>query len=95
MDLPSEDAPESIRALLGGDVVQRVHGANGQRSGAILWESKRTKHWSDQWLVKVREDQRSAGAEVAVIVSVPARAIRALPNGTVKSSRSGTSKLRP
>ena len=53
----------------GGDVVQRVVAAGGQVSGAILWESKRTKNWSDTWLVKLREDQRTAKAEIAVIVS--------------------------
>ncbi|TDJ70582.1 MAG: DUF2130 domain-containing protein [Proteobacteria bacterium] len=53
----------------GADVVQRVIGANGQHSGTILWESKRTKNWSDAWLPKLREDQRTAKAEIAVIVS--------------------------
>ena len=53
----------------GGDVVQRVVATGGQISGAILWESKRTKNWSDTWLVKLREDQRTAKAEIAVIVS--------------------------
>jgi len=53
----------------GGDVVQRVVAAGGQVSGTILWESKRTKNWSDTWLVKLREDQRTAKAEIAVIVS--------------------------
>ncbi len=53
----------------GGDVVQRVVAGGGQVSGAILWESKRTRNWSDAWLVKLREDQRTAKAEIAVIVS--------------------------
>jgi hypothetical protein len=53
----------------GGDVVQRVVAAGSQVSGTILWESKRTKNWSDTWLVKLREDQRTAKAEIAVIVS--------------------------
>lgn len=53
----------------GGDVVHRVVSAGGQPSGTILWESKRTKNWSDGWLVKLREDQRTAKAEIAVIVS--------------------------
>ena len=34
-----------------------------------MWESKRTKNWSDTWLAKLREDQRTAKAEIAVIVS--------------------------
>lgn len=53
----------------GGDVLQRVGGTGGQSSGTILWESKRTKNWSDTWLIKLREDQRTAKAEIAVIVS--------------------------
>ncbi len=53
----------------GGDILQRVHGPLGQACGTILWESKRTKHWSDAWLVKLRNDQRLAKAEIAIIVS--------------------------
>jgi hypothetical protein len=53
----------------GGDVMHRVVSAGGQPSGTILWESKRTKNWSDGWLAKLREDQRTAKAEIAVIVS--------------------------
>jgi hypothetical protein len=53
----------------GGDVLQRVIGPLGQQCGTILWESKRTKNWSDGWLPKLREDQRAAKAELAVIIS--------------------------
>jgi hypothetical protein len=53
----------------GGDILHRVSGPLGQPCGTILWESKRTKNWSDGWLPKLREDQRAAKAEVAVIVS--------------------------
>ena len=53
----------------GGDALQRVIGPLGQPCGTILWESKRTKNWSDGWLAKLRDDQRTAKAEIAVIVS--------------------------
>lgn len=53
----------------GGDVLHRVIGPQGQHCGTILWESKRTKNWSDTWLPKLRDDQRAAKAEVALIVS--------------------------
>ncbi len=53
----------------GGDVLHRVTGPLGLTCGTILWESKRTKNWSEGWLTKLREDQRAAKAEVAVIVS--------------------------
>ncbi len=65
------DAIEPVaKGEFGGDVLQRVVGSGGQAGGTILWESKRTKNWSDGWLSKLREDQRTAKAEIAVIVSV-------------------------
>jgi hypothetical protein len=59
----------------GGDTLQRVVSPSGLMSGTILWESKRTKNWSNAWLVKLREDQRTAKAEISVLVS------QALPEG--------------
>jgi hypothetical protein len=53
----------------GGDVLHRVAGSFGQSCGTILWESKRTKNWSDGWLIKLREDQRQAKAEISIMVS--------------------------
>ncbi len=53
----------------GGDALQHVAGPTGQPCGTIIWESKRTKHWSDGWLAKLREDQRAAKAEIAVIAT--------------------------
>jgi hypothetical protein len=53
----------------GGDVLHRVLGPFDQPCGTILWELKRTKNWSDGWLAKLREDQRRAKADFALIVS--------------------------
>lgn len=53
----------------GGDTLQRVFNSFGKPCGSILWESKRTRTWSDGWLAKLREDQRIARSEVAVIVT--------------------------
>lgn len=53
----------------GGDILHRVVLPTGAMCGTILWESKRTKNWSDGWLPKLRDDQRAAKAEVAIIVS--------------------------
>lgn len=61
----------------GGDVLQRVMGPLDQHCGTILWETKRTKNWSDGWLAKLREDQRVAHADFALLVS------QALPKGVV------------
>jgi hypothetical protein len=53
----------------GGDVIQRVMAPGDKPCGVILWELKRTKNWSDGWLAKLREDQRKAQADVALIIS--------------------------
>ena len=57
------------KGTFGGDTLQRVTGLNGASVGTILWESKRTRAWSDGWLAKLRGDQREARAQVAVLVS--------------------------
>ena len=61
----------------GGDILHKVHSPSGQTCGSILWESKRARNWSDTWLGKLRNDQRAAKADVAVLVS------RVLPKETV------------
>jgi hypothetical protein len=53
----------------GGDTLHRINSPGGMACGTILWESKRTRNWSDGWLTKLREDQRTAKAEVCVLVS--------------------------
>lgn len=66
---PHDSIDPVPKGEFGGDTLQRVMTPQGQSCGAILWESKRTKNWSDGWLPKLREDQRSAKAELAVLVS--------------------------
>lgn len=53
----------------GGDLIQTVMSSAGNPSGAILWECKRTKNWQNQWLPKLREDQRAAKADIALLVT--------------------------
>ncbi|MBZ5538291.1 MAG: DUF2130 domain-containing protein [Acidobacteriia bacterium] len=72
---PQDTIERVPKGEYGGDVVQRVVGPFGQVCGMILWESKRTKNWSDGWLSKLRDDQHAAKADLAVI------ATQALPKG--------------
>jgi len=53
----------------GGDVIHTVVGPNGILCGKILWENKRVKNWSNDWLAKNREDQRKIGAHIGAIVT--------------------------
>lgn len=66
---PRDSIDPVPKGEFGGDAMQRVIGPLGLVCGTILWESKRTKNWSDSWLSKLRDDQRSAKAEIAVLIS--------------------------
>ncbi len=66
----SRDRIEPVpKGQFGGDVLQTVIDAYGRECGVILWESKRTKRWSAEWLRKLRDDQRAARADVAALIS--------------------------
>ena len=67
-----KDVPTGIR---GADVLQIVKNNFGRTCGIIVWESKRTKDWSDGWIAKLKEDKRQIKADVAIIIS------QALPKG--------------
>lgn len=66
---PRDEIVRTAKGQNGADVVQHVRDGRGQDCGTVLWETKRTKHWSDGWLPKLRDDQRAEHAEVAAIVS--------------------------
>jgi hypothetical protein len=61
-----QDVPKGVS---GADLIQRVRAGDGRDCGGILWESKRTKAWSDQWLPKLRDDVRAVDAACAVLVT--------------------------
>jgi hypothetical protein len=63
------------KGQFGGDAVHRVITGQGQVCGTILWESKRTKNWAGGWPDKLKQDQRAARADIAVIVT------QAMPEG--------------
>ena len=66
----SRDLIEPVgKGVRGADAQQRVVDSSGNECGSILWESKRTKAWQKDWLVKLRDDQRAANADCAVIVT--------------------------
>jgi len=58
--------PPGIR---GADIFQKVYNYRGQPSGTILWETKRTKRWSKNWITKFKQDQRVVKADVAILVT--------------------------
>jgi hypothetical protein len=75
---PYDDISVISQGVRGADIHQVVMDSRGRRNGSILWECKNTRNWSDAWIAKLKQDQRSIHAEVAVIVSA------ALPKGCAR-----------
>lgn len=67
---PHDSIQPVPKGMRGADIIQTVINAQLQECGAIIWESKNTKAWQASWIDKLKEDQRSAGAAIAVLVSV-------------------------
>lgn len=66
---PYDDIGEVKKGENGADIRQIVRTEKGTVCGKILWESKRTKAWSDGWVGKLKEDLRRDGASLAAIVT--------------------------
>lgn len=57
------------KGVKGADVRQIVKTKLGNVCGVILWESKRTKTWSDDWVAKLKDDLRAEKANIPVVVT--------------------------
>ncbi|TSC87296.1 MAG: Uncharacterized protein G01um101416_510 [Microgenomates group bacterium Gr01-1014_16] len=66
-EFPEDKVSEVKKGERGADISQTVVDKLGRECGMILWESKNAQ-WKDEWLKKLREDQRAAGAQLAVLV---------------------------
>lgn len=64
------------KGINGADVIQTVKTKSGVECGKIIWESKKTKTWTEGWIQKLKDDQRLVKADLAVIVT------SAMPQGT-------------
>ena len=67
---PNDDIEAVPQGIRGADLHQIVVDTRGGRCGAILWECKNAKTWSDGWIGKLKDDQRTLHADVAVLVTV-------------------------
>lgn len=66
---PNDEIEPVGKGVKGADVRQVVKSPKGFTCGVILWESKRTKDWKNEWLTKLKSDLRAEKANIPVIVS--------------------------
>ncbi len=64
-----DEVSEVPKGINGADVIQTVRTNFGTSCGTIVWESKNTKAWSQQWVTKLKEDTRTLKADISVLVS--------------------------
>lgn len=75
---PRDVIEEISKGKRGGDCVHIVKDQYGRVCGRILYESKRTKHFSYEWISKMKDDIRLKQADLGVIVT------EALPEGMTR-----------
>ncbi|MFI5196314.1 MAG: DUF2130 domain-containing protein [Chitinophagales bacterium] len=66
---PFDVVQEVGKGVKGADCIQTVRNSFGQECGKIIFESKRTKDFSEDWIEKLKGDMRILRADVAVIVT--------------------------
>lgn len=66
---PFDKIEEVGKGVRGADCTQTVRNQFGNEAGKIIYESKRTKDFSNEWIEKLKADMRTLGADVAVIVT--------------------------
>jgi hypothetical protein len=69
-EFPHDSISPVPKGVRGADVIQRIHDQTGRECGTIIWESKRTKHWTEDWVNKLKEDMRQTSADIAILVSI-------------------------
>ena len=75
---PRDVIEEITKGKRGADCVHIVRDHYENECGRILYESKRTKHFSYEWITKMKDDMRLKQADVGVIVT------EALPDGKTR-----------
>ena len=68
-NFPFDLITEVGKGVEGADCIQTVRNNIGVTCGKIIYESKRTKGWSNNWIDKLKADKRNTGADVAILVT--------------------------
>jgi hypothetical protein len=66
---PYDTIDEVGKGIEGADCIMIVRNRLGEECGKIIFESKRTKAWSNGWVDKLKVDMRNTQAELAILVS--------------------------
>ena len=79
---PTDEFLPIPKGVEGGDIWQKIK-FRSNTVGSILWETKRTKAWSNSWITKLKDDSAKISASESIIVS------QVLPEGAGDFDRKG------
>jgi hypothetical protein len=68
-NFPFDVIEEVGKGVEGADCIQVVRNSSGTACGKIIYESKRTKAWSNGWIDKLKADMRNSQSDVAILVT--------------------------
>jgi hypothetical protein len=68
-NFPFDIIEEVGKGVEGADCMQIIRNNAGTICGKIIYESKRTKAWSNNWVDKLKNDKRNQGADAAILVT--------------------------
>lgn len=66
---PFDSVEEVAKGTRGADCIQHVKNNTAQVCGKIVYESKRTKAFAQEWIEKLKVDMRAQQADIAVLVT--------------------------
>lgn len=65
----SDEIIPIAKGVNGPDITHKIVDKYGQICGTIIWETKRAKNWKEEWIQKLKDDQRNKKAELAILVT--------------------------
>ncbi len=68
-EFPNDKITPVGKGVKGGDIIQEVWDSRGNFNGKILWELKNTTTWKEDWITKLKNDQRTITADESVLIS--------------------------
>lgn len=68
-NFPFDLIEEVGKGVEGADCMQIIRNSAGTVCGKIIYESKRTKAWSNAWVDKLKNDKRNKAADAAILVT--------------------------
>lgn len=68
-EFPSDQISPVEKGIRGADVVQVVRDSMGKVCGSIVWESKRTKEWKEEWMKILKDNTLRVKGDASVLVT--------------------------